>query len=124
MPCCNDNPATAGELRHTIVVEQTVDVPDEYGGSEKSIWQDFVTIKCKMEFKEGNEGSNLGRQRAFRGWVFTARWIAGIDTNMRLRFDDYASGGLQARYFNIKYVRNLEQRNRWVIIKAIEGSVT
>ncbi len=102
----------AGMLRHSITVEQRGLTPDG-GGGQDIAWSTYLTARALVDPLSGGEQLHAHALKARVSHKIVARYRAGITADMRVKFG--------ARYFNIRFVRNVEERNRWIEIYADEG---
>ncbi len=98
-------PCTA--LIHSVIIQERVNSDDGYGGYSTS-WVSKYTMQGNMLFKGGNETLISQGIVSRRSWELTIRFSPGIDATCRVVF--------KGRVFNIKYVNNVEERNRWLIL--------
>jgi SPP1 family predicted phage head-tail adaptor len=115
MKCCD---ITAGMLRHKINIESFTAVSDGAGGSTVT-WAATpanTNIWCKVRPASGGERFYAMRTEADTTHVIITRWKTGITPAMRVNF-----GG---RLMQIKSVINIEERDKWMEIRAVENEAT
>ncbi len=103
---------TVGEMKHRIAIETKTRVTDGMGGGTIT-WANFSTVWSKIEPRSANEtfwAKHLEHRVTHK---ITIRYLAGVTSEMRIVFG--------ARVFQIKGVRNLEERNRWLVLDCEEG---
>lgn len=106
---------TAGELRSKIVVERPQYTPDDSGGRTK-VWVEHVTFYAFVEEKSSREryaDGSLGRLRSEELWEFTTWFRSDILVTDRLVW--------AGRYWNIRDVENILNRNKFTRITAEAG---
>jgi len=99
-------------LRHTISLEKPARIPDGCGG-EVDGWIEELTAKAEIVPVSGHERLQSMRLEADVTHRVRMRYSAIVKPWHRIRFGD--------RYFNIRSVLNVEERNRWLELKAEEG---
>lgn len=105
----------AGDLRHKVAVQEEVTVSDGAGGSTLSwntVFEPWAAINPASSF-ERNVAMQLSNPITHK---ITMRYDSRIDAKKRIMFD--------GREFNIVEVLNVEERNIWLKIKAVEGQAT
>lgn len=109
MKCCE---LTAGMLRHQIQIREQTDTPDGYGGQVKS-WVTIHTVNAKIDPVSGYERTRSMQLNAVVTHKIFVRYIAGIEASQQIVFND--------RQFQIRFVKNIEERNRWLELTCEEG---
>lgn len=112
MKCCD---LYAGKLRHSITFQQMQKTPDGVGGFTRA-WVDVATVHAFVNPLSGNERWQSQRVEANTTHRIFIRYRSGITPEMRVNF-----GG---RIMQVVAVLNLEERNKWLEIQAVEGEVT
>lgn len=112
MKCCE---LTPGMLRHSITWQEEVKTPDSGGGYSKT-WQDVATDKAMVKPLRGNERWQSQRIESNITHRIFMRYKANRLPSMRIVF--------KSRIFQVKAILNIEERNRWYEIEAIEGEAT
>jgi len=115
MKCCD---ITTGMLRHKITIEQFATVADGGGGSTIT-WTATAAntnIWSKVRPASGNERFHAMRTEADTTHVIITRWKTGITPAMRVNFN--------GRLMQIKSVINVEERDKWMEIRAVENETT
>jgi len=107
----------AGDLRHTIVIEQKGATLDSFGG-ESTTWSTVKTMYGEVMPLSGREREaaqaihpDISHQVTVRYQPLFANPVSVA--NMRLRFG--------SRIFNILAPLNVDERGEWVQIMASEG---
>jgi SPP1 family predicted phage head-tail adaptor len=108
---------TAGQLRHSIKIEQRSTSVDA-AGQQSIFWAEMASTWAKIEPSAGGEQSGVGESRAQISHVVTIRHQAVFDdprvaAKCRINF--------KGRYLDILNCRNLEERGRWDVLECIEG---
>ena len=113
MKCCD---ITAGMLRHKVDIESMTQTPDGAGGSTVA-WTKVATgMWSYVRPASGNERYVAMRLESDVTHIILTRWRTGIAADMRVNF-----GG---RLMQIKSVINIEERSRWMEIRAVENEPT
>lgn len=76
----------AGELRHVITIQERAETTDAYGGTVY-IWSDFATVRAKVQPLRGRELIAAQAAQNQTTVKFYIRYLAGIDSTMRLVWD-------------------------------------
>lgn len=102
---------TIGSLRHRVAIQTRTDVADGMGGKTSS-WATVATVWAKIEPLSAREQFFAGKtdHRITHRITMRPRTITHAQ---RLVFG--------ARTFQIHGVRELEERNRWVVVDCEEG---
>jgi SPP1 family predicted phage head-tail adaptor len=98
-------------LRHRVVVQTKTETPDGQGGFTAA-WTDGASIWVSIEPANGYERYQAMQMQTPITHKITARYNASINTACRLKFGD--------RILWVVEVLNVEERNRYLKIKAIE----
>ena len=109
MRCCE---VTAGKLRHPISIERKVSAPDGVGGVELT-WESIIDLRAAIDPVSGNERFAAQRIEADVTHRLLFRWFDGLRASDRINF--------KGRLFNIRLIRNLEEKNRIYEVTAVEG---
>lgn len=104
----------AGELRHFITIERQTQSRDSSGGMLKA-WTMFATARAKIVNKSGLERDVTGHGGAtgIERTEFTIRYLAGIDTTMRVIYN--------GKYYAINYVNDYNEEHRFLILITETG---
>ena len=105
----------AGELRHTIVIQQEARTPDGQGGFT-IVWNTFATVYGGFEPLSGVESVVARQLQDATTHRLTIRYLSGVKAGMRVLYN--------SRLFNIRDVLNLDERNRWMELRVEEGVAT
>lgn len=106
--CCD---FTAADLRHRLTIQTLSQVSDGQGGFTES-WVDGATLSAKIEPSKGWERFQAQQVATPVTHKITTRYRSDLTTAHRLK--------LGARIFRIKELLNVEERNQWLQIRAIE----
>ncbi len=114
------NKNTTSRLRHRLTLQQRVETPDGAGGFSSG-WQDVADLWA--EISPVNAKSIYGFEKLFAGKIqseishkIIIRYRSGISTSMRLLFDN--------RAFNIRAIKNPDERNETLELLVDEGVAT
>ena len=113
MTCCKD--IKPGSFRHTIIIQRATRTPIG-GGSNTTMWNTHLTLRCKLTPLSSNERIYAQRIESDITHRILMRYVADILPSDRVNFN--------GRYFNIKPPLNLEEANRYLEIGAVEGPAT
>jgi SPP1 family predicted phage head-tail adaptor len=102
----------AGDLRHSVRIQAYRQVSDGGGGTTKE-WTDYANIRAHISPIAGREVTINGQIEARLSHRVTMRWLPGLEASMRVLFG--------SRPFNIRWIRNLDERNRWIELLCEEG---
>ena len=105
----------AGELRHTITIQQLTVANDTWGKSVPT-WTDEVTTRASiwpMRSVERIESMKLDNELTHK---IRIRYRSGITAKMRIKFEKKNS----TRYFNIRSIINPDERNIYLEMLATE----
>ena len=100
-----------GELNKQVIVEQRSTTRGAMG-EEVDSWTTYKRIWCKVLPVRGTESDIARRETGRLETRFWCRYFAGLTMKMRLNI-----GG---RYFDIVSILNIEERNLYYEITAIE----
>lgn len=102
----------AGELRHRITIQQPDDSAAAWGGERT--WHTYVTVWAKITPKRGryNTSEDIRKDEAEVTHEITIRYIRGLNPSMRATFE--------GRIFKFRAPINVDEKNRGIIINAIE----
>lgn len=104
-----------GQLRHQVVIQQASRSSDGQGGGTMS-WTTLATVWARIEPVAGREVvAQQGLQSQITHRV-VMRFRSDVTTKMRLSHD--------GRLMNIRSIRNLEERKRWMELSVEEGVAT
>jgi SPP1 family predicted phage head-tail adaptor len=107
--CCDYH---AGMLRHRITVQAAVPTPDDMGGYAET-WATVATMPARVTPVSGGETYYGQRVEAHVTHTITTRYMALIKPPCRIIFE--------GRIFAISAVIDIEERHRWLEIRAVEG---
>jgi SPP1 family predicted phage head-tail adaptor len=111
----------AGELRHVVVLQTEDKVEDGYGGwqpnpppaGDGSGWKDVATVHASIQPLSGQEALVARQLQDTVTHKVVMRYRAGVTAKHRLRFG--------TRLFNIREVRNIDERNWKLELRCEEG---
>ena len=81
-------------------------------GEEIDSWTEFKTVWCKVLPGRGRESDIARRETGKLETKFWCRYFSGLTLKMRLN--------LGGRYFDIVSIANLEERNMFLEVTAVE----
>lgn len=98
-------------LNKRITIQELKTTINE-NGFEIEDWIDFKTVWAGVSNLHGREYFEAAAVQMESTVKFTIRYLAGIDTSMRILF--------KGRYYNITSIDNIKYKNRFIEIKAME----
>ena len=101
-----------GKMRHQVLLQQPTNTTDAGGGAVKT-WSTVDTMFASIKPVSGSEKYRQGKVQELETHHITVRYRTGIGTNYRVQY--------QSRNFNIKHIRNIEERNRFLLLVCNEG---
>lgn len=114
MKCCD---ITAGMLRTVCQFQRRTQVSDGNGGFRET-WANLsgAPTRCHLKAMSGSERYAAERTEARANYRLTCRYFAGL-----LEADRVVILG---RAYNIRFINNLEMRNRWYVLDVEMGAAT
>ena len=104
--------ASIGAMRHKVIIQQVTSTTDAGGGRAVS-WANYTTVFAHVEQLSAQVKFDQGVVDERGLYRFTMRFLTGVDTRNRLSFDN--------KIFNIDSVINLDERKKYLVIRAKEG---
>ncbi len=112
MKCCDLN---SGMLRHKVTLERETLTTDSIGGDSSS-WSTLAAdVFTMIKPVSGNERFQAMRLETNLTHTIFMRYRSDLTTKDRIDFN--------GRKFQIRFIKNVEERNKWLEIKAEEGPV-
>ncbi len=109
MNCCDITP---GQMRHKIEIKELQEVDDKMGG-QGTEWVTVWTKRAKIVGVSGSERLRSMQLNATSTHKMTMRYFAGLTEKHQIVFD--------GRLFQIRYIDNVEEKNRFYIVTCEEG---
>jgi head-tail adaptor len=111
----------AGKLRHRVVIEARGPAQDAYGEqatdwNTETGWVAVATVWAAFHAEGGREFHEKGEVLGEAVTIITTRYVAGVKPEQRVA---YTWGGV-TRYFSIRKVFNVEERNRTLELHTVE----
>jgi len=100
-----------GEMKHRIIFKKIIVTVNE-NGFEVEEWQDFKAVWSKVSNLSGREYYQAAAVQAEKTLIFLIRYIDGIDTSMRIQFNN--------RQYNIIFIDNMKYSKTYIELKAME----
>lgn len=100
-----------GRLRHRITLQKLSHRPNDYGATVAE-WLDVATVWAEVKPLSGREYFSADQIQAEVTTVIWLRYLANIDSTMRVKFDD--------RSFEIVSVINHKEQNRALQLQCKE----
>jgi SPP1 family predicted phage head-tail adaptor len=104
-----------GAMRHTITVQSATNTTDAGGGRAVS-YSTIKTLLAHVKHDSGREKYEQGVLGDKNVFTFTTRYVTGITTAMIIGFNN--------QLFQIRSIINVDERNRYLVIKCDEGVAT
>lgn len=104
-----------GELRSRITIEQLSDTPDGIGGKIRT-WSTLKTLWAYIEPANASERYFAQRVEDNITHKVLIRYTTGLDTSMRIVY--------KTRKFQIKGLKEVENKHRFIEISCMEDSGT
>ena len=101
-----------GNLRHQVEIQSPVNTTDTGGGAAKTwstqnvVWASLKPVKGVETYRQGQVQETLSHE-------LYIRYTADIGTNYRVKYG--------TRTFNIKHIRNIDERDRYLLLMCDEG---
>lgn len=102
----------AGQLRHLLKFERNIRTDRNTFGEPVFEWEHVCDAWGMITPLSGREVSEARAQGDRTTHEITTRYAPGIDSRMRVRYGD--------RLFELTSVRNVEERDRALMLRAIE----
>lgn len=102
----------AGQLRHSITIQQLSTARDDYGGVVET-WADFATVNASVQPLSGRELIAAQAAQSESRVKMSMRYIPGVTEAMRVSY-----GG---KVYNITAVIDVDERHRELQIMAGTG---
>lgn len=100
-----------GKLRYRIVIEESIASRDSFG-AEVSEWIQFAKVWANVSPISGREFVTFKQINAEISTKITLRYLAGVNTEMRVLFKD--------RIFEINSIINPEEKNVSLLLMCKE----
>ena len=110
--CCD---FTSGMLREPITIERQ-QVTDIGGGASEIAWTTRLTTRAYVKALSGTERLYADRLDATTRYRIVVRYNANIVESDRVV--------MRSRYYNIKFINNVEFRDKWLEIDLDGGQAT
>tara|TARA_B100000161_G_scaffold87043_1_gene60890 strand:+ start:4402 stop:4725 length:324 start_codon:yes stop_codon:yes gene_type:complete len=104
-----------GGLRHKVDLQKPTNTRDAGGGAVKT-FTTLAQLYAQIKPVSGQEKYRQGQVQESVTHHVTVRYRSDIGTNMRLVY--------QSRNFNIRHIRNIDERNRFLLLVCNEGEAT
>ena len=101
-----------GQLRHRVILQRRSESADPGGGISLS-WVDVAELSAAATALFGAEAAQAMRLASTQSWLIRLRYRADITPADRFSFNQ--------KILNIRSVRNIEQRGRWLECRCEEG---
>jgi SPP1 family predicted phage head-tail adaptor len=108
--CCD---FTSGMLRHSVELQSKTRMPNGSGGFTDS-WSAYATVKGQMKPVSGSERFHAERLDATTKNRLILRYRSDIEEHHRVKFD--------GRLYQIRFIENVEYRNKWLVLD-LDGGV-
>jgi SPP1 family predicted phage head-tail adaptor len=101
-----------GKMRFEIELQKPTNTRDAGGGITEA-YTTLSNLYANIETTRGNETLRQGQVQEKTTHIFTIRYRRDIGTNYRIRYD--------SDNYNIKYIKNLDNRNRYLEVECERG---
>ena len=114
MKCCNLH---SGILREPVVFQRATRTSDGAGGYTDA-WATISGAPTRAGVKalSGGERFNSSRIEASTKWRITVRYFSGLVESDRVE--------IRSKAYNIRFINNVELKDRWLIIDLDGGVAT
>ena len=106
---------SVGMLRHQVSLQSPSNTTDAGGGAAKTfttlakIWANIKPVSGQEKYRQGQVQETVTHH-------VMIRFRSDIGTNYRLLYE--------SRIFNIKHIRNIDERDRYLLLICNEGEPT
>jgi|TARA_R110000744_G_scaffold380092_1_gene499736 SPP1 family predicted phage head-tail adaptor len=107
--------ASIGAMRKSVVIQSVASTTDS-GGGRGVVWSTYKTLLAHVQQQSASSKYTQGVIDEKGLYVFTMRYVTGITNSHRISYN--------SKLFNITSVINLDERNKYMVIKAMEGVAT
>tara|TARA_R110000823_G_scaffold199275_1_gene330390 strand:- start:105 stop:443 length:339 start_codon:yes stop_codon:yes gene_type:complete len=104
--------ASVGAMRKSIVIQSVAGTTDS-GGGRGVTWSTYKTVFAHVKQQSASEKYTQGVIDEKGLYVFTMRYVAGVTNKHRISYN--------SKFFNITSVINLDERDKYLVVKATEG---
>jgi len=104
--------ASVGSMTKSIVIQSVANTTDA-GGGRSVAWSTYKTVYANVEQLSANTKYGQGVVDEKGLYAFTMRYTTGITTQHRISYN--------SKLFSITSVIDLDERNKYLVIKASEG---
>ena len=101
----------ASRLRQQVELQSVSSTRDRIGGLVET-WATTATVRAEVRQASGREVWYRGQLAAQAGWTITIRYRTGVTTKQRIRYG--------TRTFEVRMVRDLEERRQWLELACEE----
>tara|TARA_R110000822_G_scaffold257105_1_gene382770 strand:+ start:447 stop:773 length:327 start_codon:yes stop_codon:yes gene_type:complete len=101
-----------GSLRHRVQLQSQTNTTDT-GGGIAQVWTTIANVYCSIAPKTGSESYRQGQIQDKTTHEIAMRYRASIDTKYRIKYG--------TRLFNINHIKNIDERNRYLLLTCEEG---
>lgn len=102
-----------GDLRRVVVIQSSTGTADGMGGKEDITWSDFLKVFAKIEPYSAREQFEKQQLKPRVTHKVTIRYVDGLTSDMRVKYGD--------RYLQIKGIRNIFEKDRFMELACEEG---
>ena len=106
------NAPSIGAMRHKIIIQQVTSTTDA-GGGRSVAWSNYKTVFAHVQQLSAQVKYDTGIVEEKGLYEFTMRFLTGVSTRNRISFD--------SKLFNIDSVINMDERKKYIVIRAKEG---
>jgi SPP1 family predicted phage head-tail adaptor len=101
-----------GSLRHRVQLQSPTNTTDAGGGITQA-WTTIANVYCSIEPKTGSESFRQGQVQDRTTHEIAMRYRSNISTKYRILFG--------SRTLNIRHIKNLYEKDRFLVLECSEG---
>ena len=107
--------SSVGKMRYRVKLQSPTNTTDA-GGGISQVWALVANMWADIKPVTGTESFRQGQVQESTTHEVIIRYRSDIYTKYRILFG--------TRAFNIKHIKNVEERNRYLILTCVEGVAT
>tara|TARA_R100000935_G_scaffold20570_2_gene38791 strand:+ start:1663 stop:2001 length:339 start_codon:yes stop_codon:yes gene_type:complete len=104
--------ASVGAMNKRITIQKVASTTDA-GGGRGVTWSTYNTVNAHVQQQSASSKYTQGVVDEKGVYIFTVRYIAGVTSDQRISYN--------TKIFNITSVINPDERNKYLVIKGMEG---
>ena len=107
--------SSVGKMRYRVKLQSSTNTTDA-GGGISQVWALVANLWADIKPTSGSESYRQGQVQESTTHEVTIRYRSDIYTKYRILFG--------TRAFNIKHIKNIEERDRYLLLSCVEGVAT